>query len=473
MKKKIKINPYFHVAFLILIIYTFCILIVYDGLSLRFHASIALFSISSFIVSCKIINKKVITPLTLLIISFSLFQSGQTLLFALGIEDISLMKLATMEEIIEAQIFFNYSLILLLIGTNIKKVHDVNIVKDIDDIINRQIFRLKKIGLASLILTLLPKLLIDFYLVQYSLSGGYSELRNYIVFLTSSNSYLYIAYWVAGFFNFALYVCLVAFYKDKKARKRLLFIMLFISVLELISGSRYEAVTRLLVYLFIILDFQPSRKSSVKSFISIWVGGLLVLILNSIKVFRQLDEKNFAHFLSMMSQGSSFFDGIVELVLEMGGSMYPFILINRIVPSTRFFGVGTSYLFSIFSVIPQKFLLGFDYFKYTNLQEWLTFEVLNQNSGVGFSMVAEAYYNFGWLGLPLFFFLGLLISNTFDANNLKNKSLSYKLFSVFLFDALLFYPRGQIVTFMRPMILMVGVILLIKKRNEINSNKKK
>jgi oligosaccharide repeat unit polymerase len=175
----------------------------------------------------------------------------------------------------------------------------------------------------------------------------------------------------------------------------------------------------------------------------------------------------------MMSQGSGVFDGIVELVLEMGGSMYPFILINRIVPSTRFFGVGTSYLFSIFSVIPQKFLLGFDYSKYTNLQEWLTFEVLNQNSGVGFSMVAEAYYNFGWLGLPLFFFLGLLISNIFDANNLRNKNLSYKLFSVFLFDALLFYPRGQIVTFMRPVILMVGVTLLIKKRNVINSNKRK
>lgn len=462
---RIKINPYLYVAFLIMIVYTFCILIVYDGLSLRFHASIALFSISSYIVSCKIINKKVITPLTLLIISFSLFQSGQTLLFALGIEDIFLMKLATIEEIIEAQIFFNYSLILLLIGTNIKKAHDVNIVKDLGGLTNRQIFSLKKIGVVSLLLTLLPKLLMDFYLVQYSLSGGYSEIRNYIVFLTNSNIYLYTAYWVAGFFNFSLYVCLVAFYKDKKARKRLLFLILFVSVLELISGARYEATTRLLVYLFIILDFQPSRKSSVKNFVVILTGGLLVLILNSVKVFRQLDEKSITQFLSMMSQGSGFFDGIVELVLEMGGSMYPFILINRNVPSTRFFGVGTSYLFSIFSVIPQKFLLGFDYSKYTNLQEWLTFEVLNQNSGVGFSMVAEAYYNFGWLGLPLFFFLGLLISNIFDANNLKkNNSLSHKLFSVFLFDALLFYPRGQIVTFMRPMILMLGVILLIKKR---------
>ncbi|AOT70127.1 O-antigen polysaccharide polymerase Wzy [Geosporobacter ferrireducens] len=465
MGKIIKVNPFLYAVYLLMIIYTFCILMMYDSLSLRFHASIALFAVLSYLVSYKISNKKVITPLTLIIISFCLFQSGQTLLFALGYEDIFLLKWALLEEIIIAQIFFNYSLILLLIGTTFKTAYNINTVEKQDIHLNRQISYLKKIGIISLIITLFPKLLIDIYLARFSLSGGYSEIRNYTTFVMSTNGFLYIAYWIAGFFNFALYVCLVAFYKDKRTRNRLLILMLIISVLELISGARYEAVTRLSVYLFLILDFQQSKKSSIKSAVVVGLGGILILILNIVKVFRQLDEKNITQFISMISQRSGFIDGIVELIIEMGGSMYPFILINRFVPSTRFFGGGTSYLFSIFSVIPQKLLLGFDYSKYTNLQEWLTFEVLNQNSGVGFSMCAEAYYNFGWLGLPLFFFLGLLITNVFDSNKLKNKSLSFKLFSVFLFDALLFYPRGQIVTFMRPIILMIGVIILINRGN--------
>ena len=47
---------------------------------------------------------------------------------------------------------------------------------------------------------------------------------------------------------------------------------------------------------------------------------------------------------------------------------------------------------------------------YANVGDWLE-EVLNYDHGIGYSMTAESYINFGWFGLIIMFIFGAILVN--------------------------------------------------------------
>lgn len=96
--------------------------------------------------------------------------------------------------------------------------------------------------------------------------------------------------------------------------------------------------------------------------------------------------------------------------------MYPMITTMEIVPEREEFRYGSSYLYSATSIIPN---LGFwdlhPAMKYGNLNDWLQ-NAMSLNYGPGYSIVAEAYINFGNLGFLMMMFLGYVFGLVFNIN---------------------------------------------------------
>ena len=108
---------------------------------------------------------------------------------------------------------------------------------------------------------------------------------------------------------------------------------------------------------------------------------------------------------------------------EMGGSIQPLCHVLDMIPDPQPYRYGQSYLASLTTIIPN---IGFwdehPATKYANLGNWLKKE-LNINYGPGFSIVAEAYYNFGYYGFTLMFILGLLFTTVYK--NVNRNTLLY------------------------------------------------
>ena len=99
---------------------------------------------------------------------------------------------------------------------------------------------------------------------------------------------------------------------------------------------------------------------------------------------------------------NAFFDALSE----MGSSMYPMVATMEVVPQSQGFRNGSTYLYAASSIIPN---LGFwdlhPAMKNANMNQWLQ-DVMNLNYGPGYSIVAEAYINFGSLGFIIMLILG-------------------------------------------------------------------
>jgi oligosaccharide repeat unit polymerase len=96
---------------------------------------------------------------------------------------------------------------------------------------------------------------------------------------------------------------------------------------------------------------------------------------------------------------------IVSSISEMGGSMATIAHTYTLVPGTRAFDNGTSYAYAALTVVPNLFWNVHPTISHGTAQHWLVQTVdpyvAARGGGLGFSGVAEAYLNFGWVGVPI------------------------------------------------------------------------
>ena len=100
---------------------------------------------------------------------------------------------------------------------------------------------------------------------------------------------------------------------------------------------------------------------------------------------------------------------------EMGGSMLTIAHTVELVPSARPYDCGIHYLYAASTVFPNLFWDLHPAYARGILSSWLVWEVnpffAQEGGGYGFSCIAEAYLNFGWIGVPaVMLVFGLLYS---------------------------------------------------------------
>jgi hypothetical protein len=106
---------------------------------------------------------------------------------------------------------------------------------------------------------------------------------------------------------------------------------------------------------------------------------------------------------------------VVSALSEMGHSMCTVSHTLELVPAFRPFDAGTSYAYGFLAAVPNVAWPVHPTTAHGTLSTWLvrTVEPMTAatGGGLGYSYIAEAYANFGWIGVPaILFFFGLAAS---------------------------------------------------------------
>ena len=130
----------------------------------------------------------------------------------------------------------------------------------------------------------------------------------------------------------------------------------------------------------------------------------------------------------------------------------------ELIPESFGFHYGESYFFALLALIPN--LLGGTHIsvKYAGLPQWLK-TTLEMSYGPGYSMPAEAYYNFGWVGIFVMIFFGRFVYKLINEDDDMENSL--KIFAKMgVFIVLFSIPRREMMTALRDGVYLVGFLYL-------------
>lgn len=403
--------------------------------------------------------KSRINFLSMFLISFYLFTLGQPLLNALNFTPtVNLFEREPIESIVVAQFYTIICLVSFYIGSLLTLIK--NKKENIPKKTANYLFVFRNIGVL-LFFVALPFTL--YYLVvryNYTINLGYGAFYND----RESGSFLFrLSGLMSTYFFMSLLLLMIGYKNNKNKYKAINLIVIFFVISLFIIGER-ATPTGILVILFWyntnILK-TTSLKGNLKMLILVLV---LLFIYPIIGEIRNQEDRD----LSNVTQGDENF--IVESIGTFGYSMFPLIKTMEIIPENESYHYGSSYLYSLTTIIPnisngvhigaQKASLG----------EWLK-NKLEMTSGPGYSMPAEAYYNFGWFLTPIMMLFGSIFA-VFLTLRKKDYENSIKLFIVFAF----FYmnitaPRSQFIGMVRDLfyiILPIYLILIVYKNKVIN-----
>lgn len=257
-----------------------------------------------------------------------------------------------------------------------------------------------------------------------------------------------------------------------KKTKCFVFISILYAIILMTSGGRGKEVNILIVAIIMYHIFVTPVKGYKILVLSI-VGYIGVSLLSIIQIIR-IDGVDYSKMLHILINGNENY--FIKTIYEMGFSIYPILNIMNLVPSIYDYSMGTSYLFSFTTLIPTIFTNGINYAEeYSTLSIWLQ-EALNMSWGPGFSLVAEAFKNFGWYGIFIFIVLGILFSKLFtkiNKNTLENNPISFCL-GLMSFSFILMLPRQEFLSLVVNIsyFVIVPYILLIVVKNYIAKNYK-
>jgi oligosaccharide repeat unit polymerase len=132
----------------------------------------------------------------------------------------------------------------------------------------------------------------------------------------------------------------------------------------------------------------------------------LFIVFPTVAVFRLESGPERFSLSSLLDAFSSVGNPIVTILQETGFSMATVAYTIELVPGYREFDMGMSYLYGMSTIIPNLFWEVHPVVAHGLLDDWLIQTVdpgvaSSIGNSYGFSFIAEAYLNFGWIGAPL------------------------------------------------------------------------
>ena len=281
-----------------------------------------------------------------------------------------------------------------------------------------QIRAIKKVALSIAVITF------PFYIYNIALRMILVSLMGYgALYDTTLNTGIY-AFTVIGDFYTPALICLFFISEYTDWKKNMVRLVIFTSIFfpPLYMGGRSNAVIIAAIFLIIYSMCHRIKMRRI-------IGAALILYvfmwaLSIIAVTREGTSRKVSDITQVIENTEG--NPITDVLSEMGGSLYPLTRVMQIMPIQEPFRYGQSYLYSLLAPIPN---LGFwdihPAKRYGALDVWLT-DRDNALWGLGFSIIAEAYYNFGYWGLLAFIFTGWLYNYFFknvNRDNLNNMIL--------------------------------------------------
>lgn len=174
-----------------------------------------------------------------------------------------------------------------------------------------------------------------------------------------------------------------------------LFIVVFQSAVYYFVGVRSTATMPLFAYLW---AYERAVRKLPKALVLVASLVLLFVVFPVVGVIRGETGANRTSYLDFYFQVDN---PAISILTEMGGTLQAVAYTIELVPSTREYDMGVGYLYALLAILPNLFggqhpsaARAFCY--------WLVWTVEPQTAanggGLGFSYIAEAYANFGWVG---------------------------------------------------------------------------
>jgi oligosaccharide repeat unit polymerase len=161
-------------------------------------------------------------------------------------------------------------------------------------------------------------------------------------------------------------------------------------------------------------------------------------------------------FATLLESFVSIDNPLIASVTEMGGSMATITHTLQLVPSYREYDSGMTYLFAGFAVFPNFFWDVHPTVARGLPSSWLIWTVdrftAERGGGLGYSFIAEAYLNFGWMGAgTVLFVIGYLYARfVLWARYAKQPERLAALASFVAF--FLFFARSESAVIFRPLV---------------------
>jgi energy-converting hydrogenase Eha subunit A len=294
--------------------------------------------------------------------------------------------------------------------------------------------RIRTWGMILFVVCILPTLYYDFLRIGQSFISSYAQSYTY-----GSNT---ITTYASQLFEIAIFA-LIYVNRNNAKWKYFYYPKVCWELIKLVLiGNRMGPISSLLaIYLLktgLITPERP-RKNKFRYIIIAFVG---IFLMGFVSAFRNT-KGSFSIFQAIIESLTTR-NAIVSFFTESGTTLLDQVLLIDLVPESIPFVHGKTYINSLSILIPfSTRIFGQSSTDYISIGS-----ILNgfwYNRGLGGSVIAEAYFNFGWFSFIFFAVLGFVISKYqyIYSKVLSNENRPLLLIALtFLTEQLLIYPRG-------------------------------
>lgn len=251
---------------------------------------------------------------------------------------------------------------------------------------------------------------------------------------------------ISGFLVPGIFFILIGGVNKRSNRIAATVIMSLYCTLYLYTGSRNKALLPLVVFLWLWGKYVARFKKITIVFIVVVILVAMFFIFPLVKAFRAIPGKRRTTLEVYLESWQTIKNPWIESFKEMGGTFRTVPYTISMIPSDRPYDYGASYLYSLFTIIPNFFWKVHPTIMRGTLSDWLINEVnpyiAAMGGGYGFSFIAETYANFGWYGFIVLLLFGLFLGYLARKVISEENPLLLVFVASFLSQAM-FFVRGE------------------------------
>lgn len=369
------------------------------------------------------------------------FHFGQAIIVAYGFNDIyahrSILAITSENSFLMAMYFAMISQFFITLGM-LSITSSSMLPLKIKENEKQMLHILKIISTIVLIVTVFPLIYLDTLKIFAVQTSGY--ISTYETYSFGINKYLNL---IAQFARPAVTILLISFHNDKKKANILFGISTLYFIFMMISGDRGTNLIYLITNTFVY--FKIIRKLTLKKIIIYAIIGYFFLgFLSTISILRDTSNISVEGIIYYFRYRSS--DGIIYSALrEFGLTMKTLIYSIELTSVSSQYNYGLTYLLSWLNLFP-KLPEGISDSLINHFTFIRSFPNIYQES-LGGSYLGELFYNFGWYGSAIAFFVGRFIGYTSNSVENSIRQKNWIVFSILmvLFPNILLWIRGYFV----------------------------
>lgn len=457
-QKEIMLKQFVFLIYVVFCFFSYVLLFVSKG-NFTTMAVLAIAQILFVLFILRRFHIKIISPITLFLIMSFLFHYGQIILFGFNIPIskgiVDIRDYVSMDIIVETFNFVYFVHAALILGVFIvfRKNNKYIGKKENHSLKLKKMQNVRMIGWICIIIGILPTIITQYSIFRSSLTGGYVD-----TFANMNYGFIYV---LSDFFRYGLLFLIVGYRNEKKKAFFVTSVLVAFCILLMLTGHRMTNVIHIILTLYIyfsIVQKKRRKRIIIPAVITGYLGmGFLIFIRNT-RFFGVLNIENpVAYFFQTV-----FASPIPEILSETGSSLLTVCYSIIHFPETAQYGFGTSYLLSIFTVLPN--LGGFLEVFQNRLVYVYNFPLDSAGfySFIGGSYIGEMFYNFGYFSYIFAFFVGSLLGILTKKMEYAKQDGNWTEYLVLIMAISwsLFWVRDYFSSFMRIFVWLLIIILI-------------